>query len=230
MSTNPVTQNKPTSPYRQLGFIVLLLLVLGLVGYFLYRLLKDTDVAKGSDTVAQVLWLTLSLVLMLIVLLAIAVILRLVNPDSPTTALGLPEGSISAVIALTLLILFSLSSVYVFATINSAENDSVTSTGLSIADVHSLPNDRVLQVTKESGSKPATYSVQMTKPHTTSIEIGRTTLATISTLLVAIVGFYFGQRASEKGIETGIQSAKTAAPLEPGTGAAGVRPAPPAHA
>lgn len=36
---------------------------------------------------------------------------------------------------------------------------------------------------------------------TESNEVGKTTLATISTLLVAIVGFYFGQRSGEKTAE-----------------------------
>ena len=87
---------------RQALTLVLLVLALGAVGYFLYRLLADTSLGNKGDTVLQVLWLTLSLVLLLIVLLAVAVILRLVNPGRDTTALGLPEGSISAVIALTL--------------------------------------------------------------------------------------------------------------------------------
>jgi len=187
---------------------VLLVLALGAVGYFLYRLLADTSLGNKGDTVQQVLWLTLSLVLLLIVLLAVAVILRLVNPGRDTTALGLPEGSISAVIALTLLILFSLSSVYVYATIKNDEREGLRSTGLLIEDVREIPNDRLLQVAKEAASDPQTYTVWVARPNSTSVEVGRTTLATISTLLVAIVGFYFGQRASERGIETGINASQ----------------------
>ena len=171
-----------------------------------------TQLATNQETappqeVLQVLWLSLGVVLLLIVLLVIAVVLRVLDASENRGALGLPEGSISAVIALLLLVLFSLSSVYLYVQIREGEQTGQVSTGLTETDVEKLPADRVIKI--ERTGNPATYTVTLTNPSDQSTEVGRTALATISTLLVAIVGFYFGQRASEKGVGMGVELGKT---------------------
>jgi hypothetical protein len=182
--------------------VVLVVLALAAIGFSLYRLVKDTSIAR-SDTVQQALWLSLSVVLLLLVLLAFAIIFKILDVTDKS-ALGLPEGSISAVIALMLLFLFSLSSVYLYIGIRNAETSGVDSIGLTAADVQRLPDDRILRIQRTGEGANASYTATLTSANSVSTEVGRTTLATISTLLVAIVGFYFGQRSSERGFKQAI--------------------------
>ncbi len=75
-----------TSPFIA-GFVVLVVLV---ILWFLYRLLSDKRLSV-SDPVQQALWVDLSLVIILVVLLAFAVVLHWTDRDGTRGALGLPE-------------------------------------------------------------------------------------------------------------------------------------------
>jgi hypothetical protein len=166
-------------------------------GWVTLRVIAKFDASKInlSPTVQQALWLTVTALGVLIVLLIIAVVLKWTKvDDSQRGALGLPEGSISAVIALLLLFLFSLLSVFVYTQTQESENFGITR----------LPEGRIIKIERVGAGPTATYNATLSRENSTSTEIGRTTLATVSTLLVAIVGFYFGQRAAERAATTDV--------------------------
>lgn len=197
------------------------------VAWLLVVLLKQVNDLKApkSETIQQVLWLAVAVVVVLIVLLMIAVVLKAagLNTGRGQSALGLPEGSISAVIALMLLILFAISSVFVFTQISESEQAGTEATGLTNTDVQGLPPDRILDIDRIGEGDAATYTVRLARVTTESNEVGKTTLATISTLLVAIVGFYFGQRSGEKTAEAIAMAAGKGPTYDP-TGGSGSDP------
>jgi hypothetical protein len=107
-------------------------------------------------------------------------------------ALGLPSGSVRALIALSLIIIFAIMAIFLY------DKLSPTQSVLSIPANQTIlyPNGTMLQnpngtvlVTEQTSDAQREFSVQ--------------TLATVSTLVVALAGFYFGTKAVEtaRGVE-----------------------------
>lgn len=102
-----------------------------------------------------------------------------------------------------LLIIFALVSFHLFNEIKAGETAGTTSTGVTPEVLQTLPQDRIISLTLDkpgSTGKDRTYTVLLTGAHEASTEFARTSQQLVGTLLTAVVGFYFGQRAVEAGI------------------------------
>ena len=107
-------------------------------------------------------------VAMLVALAGLIVLLTASGLEDRRAALGMPEGSIRAVIALMLILLFSIMAIFLYASIRFTSPES-----LSAAD--------------DSASAAAAL--------TASEDIARQLLTTVGTLVVAIAAFYFGSNS-----------------------------------
>jgi hypothetical protein len=115
-------------------------------------------------------------------------------------AMGLPEGSVRALIALSLLVLFAILSVFLYVSLASEKQIGAN---LSAADVKKFtdaltPEQRSTVTVRVSGSAagtPATPTYSMFLQDASSQarqDIAKQLLGIIGTLLSAIAGFYFG--------------------------------------
>jgi hypothetical protein len=193
------------------GFPFLLAIIVGAVALIVVVVVAPTLGAINSDgttgpapEVALTLWLVIGSAVLLLMIMAVALLSNYVikNRAIPT-ALGLPEGSVSAIIALMLLLIFAISSVFLFNQIRAGEGDGFISSGLTIEGLRSLPQERILEASVENPSETnaalRTYRVRLAAAHTDSIEFAKASALTIGTLLTAVAGFYFGQRATQSG-------------------------------
>jgi hypothetical protein len=104
-------------------------------------------------------------------------------------ALGLPSGSVRAIIALGLIIIFAILAIFMYnhltpssLVINVAANETyVFTNGTSISSPYGL------HIATEATQSQRDFSTQ--------------TLSTVSTLVVALAGFYFGSKAGAPGKE-----------------------------
>lgn len=150
-------------------------------------------------------WLVVGSVVLLVVLMAVALLSNFVigNRSIPGP-LGMPEGSVSAVIALMLLLIFAITSIYLFSQLQGAENNGRDSSGVTSAVLQGLPQDRILELRVENPAAPVadrTYTVKLSATNRVSVDFAQATSLTIGTLLTAVAGFYFGQRATQSGIK-----------------------------
>jgi len=108
-------------------------------------------------------------------------------------ALGLPSGSIRALIALSLIIIFAIMAIFMYNTLTPAGNQLVLTANQTVV----FPNGTAL--TNPNGN---TYVLM--EPTQAQRDFSSQTLTTVSTLVVALAGFYFGTKAVEtaKGKET----------------------------
>jgi hypothetical protein len=201
-------RRKPILTRRYEGMIILALILLFLF-LGLFKLVPDLLTAmqdsKVSPEILYTLWLVLGALSLIGILMAVALISRfIIGSRAVPGSLGLPEGSISAVLALMLLLIFASSTIFLFSQIRAGEGDGFVSSGLSAEALRSLPQDRILEVNVENPTVPdaaaRTYQVRLVAVHTDSIEFGRTTALTIGTLLTAVSGFYFGERATRHAV------------------------------
>lgn len=121
-----------------------------------------------------------------------------INLSDRSQALGLPQGTVRSVIALSLILIFVIAAMYLYASLTRNGLGKVyTSTGISKemldswepADVVSI---RAIQVTTDTKVYDVERGVGQSEA---SEDFASQILTTASTLVVAIAGFYFGTRA-----------------------------------
>jgi hypothetical protein len=132
-----------------------------------------------------------------------AVILRAIDLGSPSQALGMPEGSIRALIAMSLILIFAIVG---FVVLKGSAGQASTSHGLTQAQIDTLRTGGATVVTQDllpvAAGAPAPsaglerYDVAVIQPMTADAHnFALQLLTTVSTLLVAVAGFYFGARS-----------------------------------
>jgi hypothetical protein len=230
MALTTVDQDSGAIPKKQRPFLLsrraltlwlLLILLVAAAAASVWLLTFTTGKNNGGadpSVITLTVVLVISAAIVLLMLMAISLLMHFVyRKEIDQTApgpLGLPDGSVSAVLAVLLLIIFAITSVYLFSEINAGEKDTVESTGVTTAALQSLPQDRIVGITVESPGDATgagrTYTVKMTNPHPASIDFAKTTSQTVGILLTAVAGFYFGNRAAQSGIKTAAQQLKTA--------------------
>ncbi len=160
------------------------------------------------DGFASVVLLIAGFVTVTLMLLVGTVVLTALGMRAPTQALGMPEGSIRALIAMTLILIFAIIGVVVFNAGTSSQ--TFTSSGITQAQIDTLHAGGaiILQQTADAATAAASpgatlYTVIM-RPSMTpdSHDFGLQLLTTVSTLVVAVAGFYFGSKATEQAMTT----------------------------
>jgi hypothetical protein len=131
-------------------------------------------------------------------------ILRALDMGAPGEALGMPEGSIRALIAMSLILIFAIIGIQVFAA--GAAGTELVSTGLTQAQIDALRADGAIVISQTLQTPAAaeplynvtTRAVMTQEAH----DFGLQLMTTVSTLVVAVAGFYFGSRAVSQATTT----------------------------
>lgn len=191
--------------YLGVGILAGILVVLSWGLLSVPQLLVSSQNSTVSPEIIYTLWLVLGALALLGVLMIVALVANVVVGNRAVPGpLGLPGGSIRAVLALMLLLIFASSTVFLFTQIRAGEGDGFISSGLSVEALRGLPQDRILEVVVENQEEPnpanRTYRVRLAAAHPDSIEFGKAAALTIGTLMIAVSGFYFGERATEAAI------------------------------
>jgi hypothetical protein len=130
----------------------------------------------------------LGVVTLLGALLIFTALLDVIGLSDKTQALGLPEGSVRALLALALLGLFAIVASYILV----PKTELRTATGLSSDDVAALirnnPDARDIVQTPE---KEAKYKVTFYSPVRPD-DFAKQMLTLVGTLMTAVIAFYFG--------------------------------------
>jgi hypothetical protein len=209
---------------RLAGVAVILLFTFTVLSilYFLISI-QPAGPAVGLGTIV-VLLAGLAVVTLLLYLGTL--VLRALDLSAPTEALGMPSGSIRALIAVSLILLFAIVGFVVFR--SASDGRTGTSHGISQAQIDKLRLDGSTIVSQSlitpAPGQPAPsagaelYDVESVAGLSPDAhDFGLQLLSTTITLVVAVAGFYFGaQSVNQAGRETReqlgmIQSARTAA-------------------
>lgn len=131
-----------------------------------------------STEISMVLAIIIGSAGLLTVLAVVAVIFTALKLQDKQQALGLPEGSVRAIIAICLIILFVMMSIFLFRSIGTTV--------------------RPIRGAYWNGSAfiPVNGTAYITiEPSEDQISIANHLVTTVGTLVVALAGFYFGTRA-----------------------------------
>lgn len=172
-----------------------------IVGFVIYAFIALEPGRSGpSKGLEGVVLLVAGFVTVGILLYLGTLIHRALDMGTPAEALGMPEGSIRALIAMSLILIFAIIGILVFN--QGSAGSEAQSTGLTQAQIDALRADGAIIVSQSlqepAPPSPAAALYDVTTRATMTREahdFGLQLMTTVSTLVVAVAGFYFGSRS-----------------------------------
>jgi hypothetical protein len=194
-----------------LTFVGALVPIGALVGMFwlLTKLTKD-----GSGSLAL---LAIGGVVVLILLLtAVAMVFKILGLTNDTQAMGLPEGSIRAVIALSLIVLFAILSVFLYQGVSIGSRNVIPNLPdterLQFIRDHTTAQDIHSNLTKKGAEgNEDLYEVSYRSANATADDFAKQMLVLLGTLMTAVTSFYLGAGTATSAKKAGEAAANEAA-------------------
>lgn len=134
-------------------------------------------------------------VALLVTLSVSAAMFRIFTISDREQALGLPAGSVQAVIALGLILIFAVVALY---SSSASGKKEFTSTGVTETQLNTIPPTELAESHPEEGTSPVTYEVRRSVEDQDLKDINLQLLTTVSTLMVAVAAFYFGSKSVQE--------------------------------
>jgi hypothetical protein len=191
---------EPVDAFRAAGVVVMtVVVVFALLGFGAWYF-KDGKMLE--DAVKLPLLVIAGLVSLIALLAVMAIAFKTVHLANPTQALGLPDGTVRAVIALSLILIFAVVTVYLFSDLS--ETDKVAcqeladlkqkvDTAISHAPATPPPaatttNPSPVPVSPEDGRRASKLAA--------SQDFAKQLLIMLGTLITSITSFYFGSKTA----------------------------------
>lgn len=196
MMTNE--RNDGESPkYSSLRIAMVLIALLLALGGIWYRVQSN---AGDSDLMTTGFGVLLGTILLLVTLLVFAAVLKPLDLANHPFALGLPQGSVRAVLAIGLVCVFVSISLLVLDTNLSAkltyfETATVQDAGAIETMREVLGDDYAVVAEQKTKDGPFTAKIYRVDDQGAKADLTKQIVTTIATALVSIVGFYFGSRS-----------------------------------
>jgi len=198
------------------GGVALLGAAVGLVigVYFLFQNQPENAVRLPLLAIGGVIAL-------LVVIALVAGAYTLFNLADPYEALGLPEGSVRAIIALSLIVLFAILTIYLYSDVSHPAVNSIA--GLTQVELdrflQNVPSQKIIATlnTSPAGSE-AHYTVYYHNGSSAGEDFAKQLLVMIGTLMTSVTSFYFATKPAST--TNGASSDPTTPAPEP----TGVRP------
>lgn len=169
------------------------LAVVGMVVLMLTLRLWLSDKLLQRPELVLPLFAVLGVIALFATLSIVAVAFAAVNLTDKSHALGLPEGSVRAAIALSLIVIFVISAVFLYGDLSKSQLEilpRVSQTGLD-----AIPPALVVS---QSANQDGTFAVVIRNEKSQAAQnFAQQMLTGLITLVTAVASFYFGTRAIE---------------------------------
>lgn len=158
---------------------------------------------------------------LLVIIALVAGAYTLFGLSDPTEALGLPEGSVRAIIALSLIVLFAILTIYLYSDVSHPPVSSLA--GLSQAELDkfllNVPTVKVIAAvnTAQPGGAPQ-FTVYYHGGSIAGEDFAKQLLVMIGTLMTSVTSFYFATKSPGGTSNTSNTSSRLAAPAPEPTG------------
>ena len=194
------------------------LLWIGIVAFVVMSVLCSMNIwhLVSSENASQPLILTSVMMVGLALIVALVILLliffKLTDNDDKTQALALPSGSIRALIALALVLMFVCLGVYLYQGI-TAPGPEIIKKNLADTDVKSLQARFDLVVVQPAdpptdSNKVARFDVTYYPGRSKEADdFAKQMFTQLATVFVTVIGFYFGSSTAAAGVGTGVAAA-----------------------
>jgi hypothetical protein len=151
----------------------------------------------GPEEALSLVFVAAAVVLILVVC-TLTIVLKRLRLTNSSEAMGLPRGSIRAVIALMLILLFFVAAIFLFNTTHRVPPTAAelrTLQGVDAARVATIPTDQIQKLTPTTSNGTTTYTVSLLPSaveNQTSDDLAKQLITVLGTLVTAVAAFYFG--------------------------------------
>jgi hypothetical protein len=160
------------------------------------------------------------LISLLVVLAMVAGAFTLFDLSNPREALGLPEGSVRAVIALSLIVLFAILVIYLYS--DMTRPALLQSPSLTIeqkdAFLKNIPSQKVIATIPSGEAVNQRFTVYYNEGSPAAEDFAKQLLVMIGTLVTSVASFYFGTKAGTAPTDSSIKPKPALRGITPGTG------------
>jgi hypothetical protein len=164
----------------------MLFLIVAGEAYLIYRFATNTTVTIDPELMTGIL-VVFSIAALMTVLFILAAGFSSMNLTDPKQALGLPEGSIRAMIALVLIMVFIIFGIFLFRKIQSSNMTYLAA--VATKDDARIPMDKTVIFSAKAGG----YDVFLVEAASEEAKrLAQQLITTVGTLVVSIASFYFG--------------------------------------
>jgi hypothetical protein len=172
--------------------------------WILYTVTTQGWAASSAGAVIGLpLIVILGVTILLITIGLVAFSFSTVGLSSPREALGLPDGSVRAIIALMLLVVFSIMSIFLFSSLSSLPPQTlshVSQKGLDDLSTHVAVIRREPEPASQAAAgQPAPeplYTVTFLQPSGAASDIAKQLIVMLGTLVTAVASFYFASAST----------------------------------
>jgi hypothetical protein len=173
------------------GIIIVSLIFGGMVYFF-----RDLPTSTSLPVIC-----VLGIVSLLLCLAGISYVFVQVKLEDKTQPLGLPPGSIQSVIALSLVVLFAILSVFVLTSVGNSEMRKLSDLTAEERDSQLMKLDQGFAGWQRQADGRFTIFINDQNASARN-DIGKQLIVLIGTLMTSAVSFYFGTRATIAGSAT----------------------------
>src|SRR5665213_2049200 len=175
------------------------------------------DTISLNHTISLPLIVIVGVTLLLIVIALVAFSFSVLGLSSARDALGLPDGSVRAIIALMLLVLFSIMSIFLYNSIASRAPQTlthVTQRGIDDLRSHALliRQEPEKNIGAQAAASETTYTATFRELNGPADDIAKQLIVMLGTLVTAVASFYFGS-ASVASASAAVLGQKPSEPL-----------------
>jgi hypothetical protein len=184
--------------------LVLSLLAILAILAALYRWLADKGIFYPDFALPMLL--LAGIVLFFGAIAVLVNVYRSVRLNDPGHALGLPEGSVRAIIALILIFLFFVAITFIYSSMLREGRDRNLQ-GLTPAQFAQLPTAELLSSTPiPATGTPTSYDVVLRATVSPAAQdVGKNLIVLLGTLVTAVAAFYFGSNSATSAVAVGKQ-------------------------
>jgi hypothetical protein len=177
-------------------FVMIALIVA--MGYGIYLMFGSVAIGALDSSVKLPLLTIVGVMILLATLALVALAFAWFGLSDRSQALGLPEGSVRAVIALSLVLLFSILTVFLYSSLNQPPISALQSiAGLNQAQVDALKSTVQVAAIKPAPESKDGFTVYFREPKNQAAEdFAKQLLVLIGTLVTSVTSFYFGSRGA----------------------------------
>jgi hypothetical protein len=150
---------------------------------------------SGPESALSLVFVAAAVVLILVVC-TLSIIFKRLRLDDQAEAMGLPKGSVRAVIALMLILLFFIAAIFLFSStqrnLSGPERQLV---GLTPTQYAALDSNEIVRSSSKGSGNSLSYDVMLLPALSntpSSDDIAKQLITTVGTLVTAVAAFYFG--------------------------------------
>lgn len=166
---------------------------------FLYVFIGRANGPQVEKEIGLPLLAIAGIVVLLVFLSLVSIAFAIFDLDDKSQALALPDGSIRAVIALSLIILFAILSIFLYSSLSAGQlrtladlTDQQRNDFLKV-----IPPAQIVMITTNAvGTTDQRFTVYLRNGTQASEDFAKQLLVLLGTLVTAVSSFYFGSKAA----------------------------------